>query len=94
MSKVMPTKDPDEILDYSIDWTNKLQSSENISTSTWTVETTGITKVSDTSSSKISTAWLSGGVDDVTYTLKNTIVTNSTPQRTFVDRIIVPVKVV
>lgn len=88
----MPEKDPEAILDYSINWTNDLQSSENISTSTWTDETTGLNLVTDTATSKIATVWLSGGTDDITYKLKNIIVTNSDPARTYVGRILVPVR--
>ena len=88
----MPQKDPESILDYSIDWTNKLQSSENISTSEWVSETEDATLITDTSTSKTTTLWVSGGTSGTMNVIKNTIETNSTPQRTFVERIYIPVK--
>lgn len=70
------TKDPNAVLDYSIDWgTNYLESSDTISTSAWTVPT-GITKDSDTKSGTKTTIWLSGGSAGESYELVNRIVTN------------------
>jgi len=66
-------KDPQAILDYAIDWTSWL-SSDTISTSTWTVPS-GITKVSDSTTTTTTTIWLSGGTADTDYELINHIVT-------------------
>jgi hypothetical protein len=52
-------KDPDAVLDYAIDWTDRL-GSDTISTSTWTVPS-GITKDSDNKTTAKTTIWLSGG---------------------------------
>lgn len=67
------TKDPDAVLDYSIDWTTWL-AGDTISTSTWTVPA-GITKDSDSSTTTSTTVWLSGGSLGQNYKLTNRIVT-------------------
>lgn len=66
-------KDPDEVLDYQIDWSARLEA-DTITTSTWTVPD-GITKNSDGKSNTATTIWLSGGVEGQTVTLINRIVT-------------------
>lgn len=79
------TKDPDEVLDYEIDWTKWLSGDDTISTSSWTVPS-GITKDSDsiTDDTKSTKIWLSGGTDGTDYDLLNEIVTANgrTAQRT------------
>jgi hypothetical protein len=71
-----PDKDPDDILDYSFDWTSRLTSGDTISASTWIVPT-GIVKNSDSigPGSKTTIIWLSGGTIGVKYTLTNRITT-------------------
>ena len=71
---VWPFKDPDEILDYSIEWAARL-SPDTIITSTWLVPT-GITKNSDGIIGSVTFAWLSGGTIGTKYTLTNRIVTS------------------
>lgn len=66
-------KDPDAILDYSIDWETWLDG-DTISTSTWIVPT-GITKDSDTYSTTATVIWLSGGTAGSSYSLTNRITT-------------------
>ena len=51
-------KDPDSVLDYTVDWSRWL-GSDTISTSAWTVD--GITKDSDSSTTTTTTIWVSGG---------------------------------
>ena len=69
-------KDPDDVLDYEIDWSTWLTASggDTISSSTWTVPT-GITKTTDSHTTTTTTIWLSGGTAGTTYTLTNEIVT-------------------
>lgn len=67
------TKDPNAVLDYSIDWTVWL-GSDTISTSAWTVPS-GLTKDSDSKTTLITTAWLSGGTAGTDYIVTNRIVT-------------------
>lgn len=66
------TKSPDGVLDYQIDWEDWLNG-DTISTSTWTVQS-GITKVTDTSSTYTATIWLDGGTIGNRYTVTNHIV--------------------
>ena len=82
-------KDPDEVLDYSIDWTNELATSETISTSSWTVVTSGITKDSDSITGNFTTVILSGGTAGEEYELVNTIETNQ--NRTHSKTLVIPV---
>ena len=69
-------KDPDETLDYSVDWSEWLAVGETIVTSTWTAPT-GITKGSDTKTTTVCTVWLSGGTAGLVYTVANKISTTS-----------------
>ena len=75
-------KDPDAVLDFSVDWTDWL-ASDTIVTGTWTVPS-GITEVSHSSTTKISTIFISGGADKQTYALTNRINTSGgrTDERT------------
>jgi len=68
-------KDPDAVLDWEIDWSNKLETGETISASTWTVPA-GITKDSDSFTGTATTVWLSGGTLGEGYTVVNHITTN------------------
>lgn len=68
-----PAKDPDAVLDYSVDWTDWLDG-DTISTSAWTVPS-GITQTSASTTTLITTIWLSGGSGGRTYEIKNRIVT-------------------
>ena len=69
------TKDPDAVLDYTIDWSDWLASGETISTSTWTIPT-GLTEDSETETTTTATVWLSGGTEGTSYTITNEIVTS------------------
>ena len=60
-------KDPNAILDYSIDWTEWL-STDTISNVSWTVPA-GITSPSASNTTKIATVWLSGGTAGQSYDL-------------------------
>ena len=73
MALSWPTKDPDDVLDYEVDWSAWLVA-DTISTSTWTLPA-GITKNSDTNDTTTTTIWLSGGTAGTKYTLVNRIVT-------------------
>lgn len=84
------SKDAASILDFSIDLSNLLQTGETINTSSWSVPT-GITQVTATNSDEIATIWLSGGTLNNIYELVNTVVTNSTPTRTFINRLYIPI---
>jgi hypothetical protein len=81
------TKDPDALLDYSIDWAKWLAGDE-IAASDWTVPA-GLTKVSDTHSTTKATVWLSGGTADQTYQVTNRITTTGgrTEDRSFIVKV-------
>ncbi len=81
-------KDPDAVLDYTFDWTRWLASDETISTSTVTVSA-GLTKNSDSKTTKMVTAWVSGGASGQPYTITSHIVTNQgrTDERTITIRV-------
>lgn len=67
------SKDPDAVLDYSIDWTAWLNG-DTISASSWDVPE-GIVKDSDTNDTTSATVWLSGGTAGQSYVLTNHITT-------------------
>lgn len=70
-----PAKDPDEVLDYALDWSNVLETGETISTSTWTVPS-GITDSSASISGSTTRIWLSSGTSGTVYSVTNKIVTS------------------
>lgn len=85
-------KDPDEVLDYEIDWSDFL-GDDTIDTSTWTMPTepdAALIKDSDSHTTTATTIWLSGGTlaavgePATVYELVNTIVTDGlrTAERT------------
>jgi hypothetical protein len=75
MSFNWPAKDPDEILDYSINWVQPL-ANDTIVTSTWAISGPGgLTQTTATNTATLATIWLSGGTLSQTYAVKNTIVT-------------------
>lgn len=77
-----PAKDPDEILDFTIDWTERLDG-DTISSSSWAVDADNDDAVLDISVSghpssftdTTTTLWVESGTDDVRYKVFNTIVT-------------------
>lgn len=81
-------KDPDAVLDFAIDWSTWLASSETVSTSTVTVSS-GLIKDSDSESGGVVTVWLSGGTAGQAYAVTSQIVTNQgrTDDRTIQVRV-------
>lgn len=78
-------KDPDEVLDYLVDWAGteqkpgRLVAGDSIVTSTWIMPTTpdsALIKDSDTHDDTTTTIWLSGGTLGAKYTLQNRVVTD------------------
>jgi hypothetical protein len=68
-------KDPQAVLDYTVDWSSWLPSGDTIVTSTWTAQT-GITIDSNSFTTTAATVWLSGGTLDASYNVVNHIVTD------------------
>jgi hypothetical protein len=76
MTLSWPTKDPDEVLDYKIDWTDRLEDDETILSSTWIVPV-GLTQNSSITQAKTTTVWLSGGATlGKIYKVLNRVVTS------------------
>jgi hypothetical protein len=73
MALQWPNKDPDEVLDYQIDWADRLDG-DTISTSTWVIPS-GITQGAASKTDTTVTTWLSGGTLGASYTLLNRVVT-------------------
>ena len=65
------TKDPDAVLDYSVDWAKWL-AGDAINTSDWTVPV-GLAKTLDSATVTKTTIWLSGGAAGQSYTVTNRI---------------------
>lgn len=75
-------KDPDAYLDYSVDWSDWMNSQDSIETSSFTIETIDgdpnpLTTDQNTFSSgtNIATVWLEGGTPGNHYRVTNTITT-------------------
>jgi hypothetical protein len=65
------TKDPDDVLDYLVDFgvdEDDWLGSDTLSAVTWTVPT-GITKVAQVNTTTTATIWLSGGTAGAVYTI-------------------------
>jgi len=85
-----PAKDPDEVLDYRIDWTDRLEEDETILSSTWTVPV-GLTQNSAVTQAKTTTVWLSGGSTlGKIYRVHNRVITSG--GRTFDQTVDLKVK--
>ena len=68
-------KDPDEIKDYTVDW-SPLLGSDTLSGSTWDiVNGSGLTIAADSRSDTETVVWVSGGTDGATYDLRNRVTT-------------------
>lgn len=74
-------KDPDAVLDYTVDWSDWLATGEEIASSSW-VNPDGFTVNTSSNTTTVAVVWLSGGVAGRTYRMTNRITTDSTPART------------
>lgn len=72
------TKDPADIRTYSINWAAWL-GTDTISTATWTVPT-GLTSVSTSNTTTVSSIKLSGGTNGHDYTVACTVLTVTNAQ--------------
>ena len=83
MEQWLQDKSPDDVLDYAVDFTQYLESSEVISTKTITVEE-GLTKDSDglDATSKKVIMWFSSGVAGNTYDVTVEIDSDGSPSKT------------
>ena len=69
------TKDPNEILDYAIDWGAEWLDGDTITASVWDVPADDVTIQRDTFTDTLATVWLSGGTLDTVSRVYNTITT-------------------
>lgn len=89
----MYAKDPDAILDYSIDWAAFLGDGESVALSLWHIvpsEADGLTLLSESASGTSHLAMVSGGIPGHVYRLTNRVTTDlgRTDDRSFLIRII------
>lgn len=78
ITKAWPAKDPDERLDYRINWNARLlvnRVSDTIVDSDWSVSGSGLTVYSSNYDGPVTTVWLAGGTAGQTYNVTNTITT-------------------
>lgn len=68
------TKDPNETLDFTFDWSSWLPSGDTISTSVFTVDA-GITNASSSNTTTTAIIFLSGGTAGTRYKVANRITT-------------------
>lgn len=62
MSRSWPSKDPDDILDYVVDWTRRLDAGDTISDAEFTLATdAGLTVQSSSFTNTTATVWLING---------------------------------
>lgn len=87
----LQAKDPQETLDYSVDWTNELASGETIASSNWAVSPSGPTLSGAGTSGARAFVYMAGGTAGTEYLLTNTITTSASPARTHEKSIVVPV---
>lgn len=66
-------KDPQEVVDFRVDWAAKL-GSDTLESSSWSA-TSGVTVVTSSFGDQAAIVWVSGGTAGSTYTLTNTVVT-------------------
>lgn len=71
-----PFKDPNEVLDFNVNWQATLSTGETITTSTVTVVEGSVIIDSQSASNGVVTVWLSGGVEGETCVLLNRIITS------------------
>lgn len=69
-----PAKDPDEVLDYTLRWSRRLDG-DTIDTSSWTIDDDALEQESNSNTDTTTTVWLSGGTIGEKYTLTNRVVT-------------------
>ncbi len=81
------TKDPNAVLDYSIDWTRWL-AGDQIAASEWIVPSE-LTRMADSKTATSATVWLSGGTAGQSYIVTNRITTAAgrTEDRSFTIRV-------
>lgn len=69
------SKDPDEVLDYQVNWADRLAEGDTLESSSWIAPDGALVVVSDSFTTTTTTIWLSGGELGESYDLVNRVVT-------------------
>lgn len=72
-----PPKDPNEVLDYDIDWSERLEDGETIVASFFTVESGTVVIDDDEDAVGVTKVWLSGGTAGESCVVQNRIETSA-----------------
>lgn len=80
MAKRWPPKDPQEYLDYAVDWTARLAAGDSIASSSWHVPD-GLTSDAESFSATVTLIWIGGGAENETHDIVNRIVTSGGRRR-------------
>lgn len=72
-----PAKDPNEVLDYMLDWNDVLVDGETISTSTFILASGDVTLGAVGNAAGITTQWISGGTEGTVSVITNRIATSA-----------------
>lgn len=66
-------KDPNSTIDFAVDWSEWLSSSDTVSSSSW--EVSGLTVSSTSVANNVTRAFLTGGIAGVDYLITNRVTT-------------------
>jgi len=78
MARSWPPKDPNDILDYDIDWSRRLDAGETITNAGFVqVNDAGLTILTTSFTDSVAKVWLSGGTGGMTAELTCTINTSA-----------------
>lgn len=73
---VWPAKDPDEVIDYQFDWSDRLEDAETISSSAFSLAEGDVTLGANDTAGAVTTIWLSGGTLGTVSIVTNRIITS------------------
>jgi hypothetical protein len=81
-------KDPDAVLDYSVDW-SKWLAGDQIETSAWFISDPALQSADDSNTATRTAVWLSGGMAGLSYTVTNRVTTagGRADERSFVIQV-------
>jgi hypothetical protein len=85
------SKETQEVLDYSFDWSQYLDGA-SISTSSWQLPS-GLTEVDRVATSSRATIYIGGGTDSESYIVANTITTDESTPKTVTRRFVLNIQV-
>ena len=71
-------KTPSEVLDYTVDWKNWLETYDKITDVVWSCTPTGLTLTNQENDDNTATTIIAGGTSSVTYTVTCKITTDYT----------------